>query len=306
MNVKHVKASISPGYRWRLLIISVALLGFGAYCVYDWQIGYPAMVDKYEAHRRIVEENPDNHPVVWREYARSQGWGEHEPKKKTDRDVFTQFLMACIVLPFGVFFLYKFFRENSRWVAMDDAGLTASGGREVPWDRMEQLDETRWKSKGIAWLHYRDEQGQSRKLLLDDFKAEREPIKTIVEAVQQHLYPERASAAAPAADAGVTNSEAYPGTHIAPGQVYAQPEDGGRFSIVKILAVDDQAVHLRTYAERFDEPPVEIDTDTLTVDIGHAPLAAASFAPEAGDLITAERVQHEELEGYRIWSGESV
>ncbi len=298
-----VKATISPGYRWRLLLISLAMLGFGAYCVYDWQIGYPKMVEKYQTYEQIKQDHPNDHPRVWKEKTEAEGWNPRVPKKKTDRDVFTQLIMALIVLPIGFYFVFKFIRENGRWVAMGQAGLTASGGRAIPWVRMEDLDETRWKTKGIAWLNYRDEQGQARKLLLDDFKSEREPIKQIVQRVQQHLYPERLQETeAAAAELAPTTPSA--GLPVAAGQVYLTPDETGQYQVTKVLAVDEQAVHLRSYEQRFAEPTGDIDTSGLTVAIGHMPLALESFAPPAELLIRTEPVAEDELEGYRIWAGQ--
>ena len=305
-----IKARISPGYRWRLVLISLAMLGFGLYCVYDWRIGYPRMVEKYQAYEQVRADYPNTHPEVWPREARQRGWDPEPPKKKTDRDVFTQFLMACIVLPIGGYFLVKLFRENGRWVAMDDHGLTASGGRDIAWDQMQRLDETRWKTKGIAWLHYQGPTGQTRKLLLDDFKSEREPIKQIVQRVQQHLYPDRVAdpvaSDAPAGPPAPAVGEGAGRASAAEGQVYAEPtEDGQAWQIVKVLRIDEQAVHLRSYEARFDQPPAEVDTADLPVAIGHMPLAPDGFQPDPARLIATEPVTEQELEGYRIWAGEA-
>ncbi|MEM6457973.1 MAG: hypothetical protein AAF710_01120 [Planctomycetota bacterium] len=185
-----VRAAISPGYRGRLVLITLMMLGFGAYCVYDWRIGYPAQVEVYQAFLEVREQHPDNFNEVWPERAAAEGWDEKYPKERTDRDVFTQFLMALITVPIGLFFLFKLVKENGRWVAMDGSGITASGGHEVKWDQIKSLDETRWKTKGIAWLHYAAADGGEKKILLDDFKSQREPIAQIVAAVQGRLSPE--------------------------------------------------------------------------------------------------------------------
>lgn len=186
----NVKATISPGYRWRLVLISVVMLGFGLYCVYDWQVGYPAAQAKYEKYLELKEANPESSPQqLWVQHAQSQGWSTKVPKEVTDRDIFTQLVMACIVLPIGVFFLFKLVIECRRWVAMDDEGVTGSGGHAASWDQMTGLDKERWRTKGIAYLVYEREGGGSRKLLLDDFKSERSAIKQIVDAIDARLNP---------------------------------------------------------------------------------------------------------------------
>ncbi|MEM7626377.1 MAG: hypothetical protein AAF333_12345 [Planctomycetota bacterium] len=186
-----VKATISPGYRWRLVLICLMMLGFGAYCIYDWQIGYPLKQQQYEEFTQIKEDNPKTFPEVWAAYAAERGWPTSSSKleDKSDVDILVQLIMALICVPLGLFFLFKLVRENLRWVAMDETGISASGGHRVAWDAIQSLDETRWATKGIAWLHYTDASGKEHRLLLDDFKSQRDPIKQIVTKVQNLLKP---------------------------------------------------------------------------------------------------------------------
>ncbi|MEM9914500.1 MAG: hypothetical protein AAF911_06045 [Planctomycetota bacterium] len=211
--MSQVKSTISPGYRWRLILITLIMLGFGAYCVYDWRIGYPLKVEKYETYNQIVEDNPNDYPTVWTAYAAEKGWPDKVPGRKTSTDVFTQLLMALITVPLGLFFLFKLVKENTRWVAMDDNGITASGGHQATWESIKSLDETKWKTKGIAYLHYTADNNRERKILLDDFKQEREPTKQIVTTVQELLNPaapDEAAAEETTSAAGGESSAAEP------------------------------------------------------------------------------------------------
>lgn len=185
-----VKATISSGYRWRLVLISLLMLGFGAYCVYDWQIGYPLKQQQYVEYQEIKAEH-ENFPEVWAAYAAERDWPTSSSgiEEKSDTDILTQLIMALICVPVGLFFLFKLITESLRWVAMDETGITGSGSHRVAWDSIESLDETRWPTKGIAWLHYKDANGSERKLLLDDFKAEREPVTAIVKKIQSIINP---------------------------------------------------------------------------------------------------------------------
>lgn len=190
----NVKATISSGYRWRLVLITLMMLGFGVYCIYDWKIGYPHVKEVGLAYQEHKDANPDTYPETWPVFAAEQGWETKVPKKlktveKYDSDIRTQLIMACITLPIGLLFLFKLVKESLRWVAMGEDGLTASGGHVVPWESVQGLDDTRWKTKGIAWLHYKDANGAERKILLDDFKSEREPVQQIVKQVQEVLDP---------------------------------------------------------------------------------------------------------------------
>ena len=94
---------------------------------------------------------------------------------------------------------------------MSDDGLTARGGHDVPWSSIKRLDETKWKTKGIAWVHYQESTGGDRRLLLDDFKMQREPIKAMVQRIQALLNPPQESTDAttdqPAESTGDTTQE---------------------------------------------------------------------------------------------------
>jgi len=196
----NIKATMSSGYRWRLVLISVAMVAFGCWSLYDWKIAYPQKQVRYEAFMQLKADNPDaSTEQLWLEYAPTQGWSTKVPTGKTPQDIFTQLIMALITLPIGLFFTAKFLIESRHWVAMDDQGVTANGGRVAPWDSMTGLDKTKWQRKGIALLSY-DDGGRTRTILLDDFKADRQAIKTIVTAVDMRLNPEEAAEAAAQSD----------------------------------------------------------------------------------------------------------
>lgn len=171
-----IKATTRPGYRWRLGLIGLAMLGFGLYCVYDWQIGYPHKKEMYEAYLDIKQQYPQTAPTKWIEYARERGWSIDTPVRKTDTDILTQLIMAVITLPIGLFFTYRFIVSMTRWIAMDEQGLSASGGRQVPFETIRGVDWSRWKTKGIAVVKYGAAGSESR-LVLDDWKYESQPIK---------------------------------------------------------------------------------------------------------------------------------
>src|SRR5262245_15677650 len=85
------------------------------------------------------------------------------------------------------------------------------------------------------------------------------------------------------------------------GGVYASPKEGGAYSICKVLAADEQVVHLRCYQESFKAVPAAIDTSKLSLLIGHAPMVREGFLTDHPKLITVEKVAESELEGYRTF-----
>ena len=84
----------------------------------------------------------------------------------------------------------------------------------------------------------------------------------------------------------------------------------GAFAIAKLLAVDDVGVHIRLYAERFHQRPSAASVHHLSLgpnsdgrafSAGHLPLTFDSFARWEPSLIDRGAVDHDELEGFRIW-----
>lgn len=93
------------------------------------------------------------------------------------------------------------------------------------------------------------------------------------------------------------------------GGVYTT-SDGDGFGVVKILALDPDAVSIRIYRERFASRPVSLDSSALSLGsvddpegfgIGHLPLAPYDFAHWFPVQVATEPVTDEELEGYHYW-----
>lgn len=90
-------------------------------------------------------------------------------------------------------------------------------------------------------------------------------------------------------------------TELKTGGIYASMTENGKFSLSKILALDESAVHVRFYYEEFDEVPESISSRNLTFLIGHAPLAREGLLERGQHLITTEDVSDEEFEGYKLY-----
>jgi hypothetical protein len=113
-------------------------------------------------------------------------------------------------------------------------------------------------------------------------------------------------------DSGRKRANAEKVTDIVVGGLYAVRNGDGTYRIVKVLVVDEFAVHLRSYANRFKELPVEVSSSQLSLGgsgkpgefgIGHFPLAREGFDHEERVLVGRESVADHELDGYRLWAG---
>ena len=87
------------------------------------------------------------------------------------------------------------------------------------------------------------------------------------------------------------------------GGLYATHDANGSYRIVKVLVVDEHAVHLRSYATRLKELPVQIRSSELSMGrlgsaegfgIGHFPLAREAFDREPHTLVGCEAVVDDE------------
>jgi hypothetical protein len=90
-------------------------------------------------------------------------------------------------------------------------------------------------------------------------------------------------------------------TELKTGGLYVSKNENGMYSVSKILAIDDFAVHLRLYKDEFKEKPTQLNSTSLSVMIGHAPLDKDGFLKEKPELVTVEKVNDAELEGYKIY-----
>lgn len=97
---------------------------------------------------------------------------------------------------------------------------------------------------------------------------------------------------------------------ITVGGLYASRDDDGKYRISKVLVVDEFAVHLRSYANRFDTLPQDLDPAVLSLGgigdpdgfgIGHFPLAKEGFWNDNPVLIKKTAVNEDELEGYKLY-----
>ena len=93
------------------------------------------------------------------------------------------------------------------------------------------------------------------------------------------------------------------------GGLYSTAE-GNQFSVIKILALERDAVHIRIYKQKFSARPTSIDPASLTLaklgdkdgfSIGHVPLSRQTFASWKRVFIKQQSVSDGELEGYRTW-----
>lgn len=95
---------------------------------------------------------------------------------------------------------------------------------------------------------------------------------------------------------------------LKPGNYYWVNGDDPK--VVKLLAVDEQSVHLRMYSNRFDTAPESIDPEALSLSnegsekvraVGHLPVSRDHFFAWSPRHLQEGTVAAEELEGFLVW-----
>jgi hypothetical protein len=171
-----IRAGMSNGYRMRLVLIAALFTGFGCWSLYDGLVAYPRKQEMGLTWVKLREAGAPKEE--WLRIAQEKGWPTEEPTQISDMSIRTQFIMASITLPLGLIFLYGLVRSLGRYVELDGDTLKAGGRRSVSLSDVQRVDSDRWKTKGIAVVHY--PQGR---ILLDDWKFDREATAQIYNAV---------------------------------------------------------------------------------------------------------------------------
>lgn len=183
-----VRAKISKGYIWRPGLIGAAALIFSSWFLYDGTVKYPLQQKQSKAYTEIFQEHTD--PIeagrAWETLAAENGWSTQKPVPREDKDIFTQKLLAGITAPVGLYFLATFLMGLGRWIEADEDGVRTRSGKSTDYASIKSIDKSRWKSKGIAVVHY-GFGGPKERITLDDWKFEREPTKRILEAIEERM-----------------------------------------------------------------------------------------------------------------------
>jgi hypothetical protein len=181
-----IKANISSGYRWRPGFFAIISLLFGVWFCYDGFVAWPRDKAIFEAYEQFTSEDRLSE---WPAYAAEQGWPtdqDNPGKAHSELDLIVQRVISFILLLVGIAYLVGWGRTFGRWIALDDGELVTSWGVRVPLDQVTAMQLDRWQSKGIAVVQYQAN-GSTGRLVLDDWKYDREPTEQIVAAVREQL-----------------------------------------------------------------------------------------------------------------------
>ena len=185
-------ATIRSGYRGRLAVVCVAFIILGLWFLYDAAIGWPRQQQMQQVYAQLRAEHKHTWRNEWRDIAWDKGWPSDPPEEAekqtvSDIDIALQWVVAALILPVGIAAGVIVLRLGDRWISTDTQGVHTNSGQHVKWEDILWLDKSRWQKKGIAVVRYKDENGRTRRITLDDWKYYREPTAQMLNEIEMHL-----------------------------------------------------------------------------------------------------------------------
>jgi hypothetical protein len=183
--------------RWyfnRLGLMFLLVAGFCGAFLFDGLVRYPKQIAVYQEYRSFKdrEEAYDRFMAAgqsaeWASYAAERGWppGEPprwaayaleknldaEPPERTPKHITEQFVFAAITAAIALAILATYLLNRKNVLRADANSFTTPSGHRVPFDSVFRIDKRKWKYKGLAYVHYRPEDGgPARRAAIDDLK----------------------------------------------------------------------------------------------------------------------------------------
>ena len=191
-----IRAEHDHKFNRRNLWLTLFFVGMALWAGYDLTFNFPAKLKKIEAYKEIKKstENEDDAKTQWVKLADEKGWDRKPPKDSAGDVQWLTYFNYCLAIGgviFAVYFVWKFYNTRSSWVGADEAAVKNSFGLTVPFKSIDSVDKKKWAKKGIAYVSYKDESGETKTFVMDDFKYLREPMGQIMKRIEEHLKPEQ-------------------------------------------------------------------------------------------------------------------
>ncbi len=154
----------TPWYTRRAGIIIFMFTAFCGWFFYDGKFAYPAKKEIYEKYVSMKDKDP----AGWKALA-IQKLYPAQPEEMDDAKIRTQLQFSVLTGVAALSMLARFLYKRRQVLTADGTSFTAPSGEQVPFSKIFRLDRTKWQDKGLATVFYRDEAGQERKTVIDDF-----------------------------------------------------------------------------------------------------------------------------------------
>ncbi len=178
------RANADGKFLLKFLIISIALLGWTLYCLYDGLVAYPKELERSNAYHPAIADIEDGElrNERWSASTTENNWKRlplpDEPEK-VRWSIKEQFIMAAGCTLVALPLLIWYFRKKSSWLESDGKSLNSSWGGTFDYENVTSIDKKRWEKKGIAQIQYKDG-GEERQFKLDDLAYDRIVVDQIL------------------------------------------------------------------------------------------------------------------------------
>jgi hypothetical protein len=186
---------VTPWYYRRMGLISLMLLGFGLYFLYDGKWGYPAENEKAETKRQM-ETYDDAHkaggetlkkwmeqaklrgwvrdletPPNWNEFAAQRGWASATPEMHSPAAIAQQFEFGAVLVAGALVCVTVLLLNRNKTLVSHEDRMIMPDGTTVRFTDVFKVDKRKWGNKALAYVYYREGTGQSEKrAVVDDLK----------------------------------------------------------------------------------------------------------------------------------------
>jgi hypothetical protein len=202
-------ARASNTVRNKNLLIILMCAVFLVMFVYDGYIGYPRNNDRTVAQLLADMSDPGSGVSdefksdleTWDTNTREKGGGwtnaddatrrhmdeivtKINRKQRPWKSVLDIAVQRWIVLGLGiatVAAIWWFIHCQRRRAIAEETTVSPARGVVVPWDKISQVDNTRWKSTGIVEITFPGPDGTPRKAKFDDYELDRKPLLDILD-----------------------------------------------------------------------------------------------------------------------------
>ena len=179
-------------------LIPVFLIACSLWFLWDGLVGYPRSNERWTAHEKWKQyEQRKDKPEEWAAFCKTQGWdpAPPEPWDKVRRErgwkaeapehffdrekIVGQYVFTGLTGVIGIFSLLYWQRVRRSVLRSDEGAVFTPSGVRVPYESITEVDERRWKSKGLATVFYSLD-GSKGRFVLDDAKYSPEALDIIL------------------------------------------------------------------------------------------------------------------------------
>jgi len=192
-------ARASNTVRNKNIAMLVLCAGFLFWFTYDGFSSWPKQNDQIVATTLDKMRTMEVLPPSLSELQSWQGWNNESPENRkrmdaiiagppkladgwhTSLDMTVQRWIVVGLIAAVAAAIWWFLHCQKRRAIAEENFVSPARGIEIPWDKIEVVDNTRWKSAGIVEITYTDSTGTKQKAKFDDYETDREPLIQILD-----------------------------------------------------------------------------------------------------------------------------